>query len=196
MVKKIVFLISILLSGLLLLPLFTGNIVVSHSKIYATSTPEIIENCGKSTKDKEVLRCLEWFPAPLPGWKASAGEIFLHTDSILQVHRLYKRLSDGAELEILILAINAASGEHGDSQGFADSSWEKIAIVMGGKTFYCQGYKGILLAREGKTVLKFILPNRHLEIDLMLNRMDSDTVKRYGSLLDIKKAVQVYRHWK
>ncbi len=175
---------------LLFLSLAVG--FISVCLVRKASAAEVYVNCGRSSPpDKSLQPLLAWFPRALAGWRSCPGEIFLKTESLLQIHKKYSRISDGAELEILVLAVTGASS-NGKDQALTDPAWGKIAMVMGGETFYCQGYKGILITQDGKTVLKFILRDKHLEIDLMLDKDDKDAVKRYGSLLDIKKAASLF----
>ena len=160
--------------------------------VQAAQGPEASVNCTSANVDQRYRPLLEWFPRPLPGWESCPGEIFLHTESLIQVHKKYRRLSDGAELEILVLAVTGPAAKAGNVQGLTDRAWERIAMVMGGETFFCQGYKGIVITQDGKTVLKFILRDKHLEIDLMLDKEDKDAVKRYGSLLNINRAARLF----
>ena len=127
-----------------------------------------------------------WFPPPLPGWSATGAEVILDDSQITQVQKTYRRKADGAEMVISILSSKVALEPE------EKAVIEQMGSRLGAKPFIHQGIKGLLLSADGMSVLKFFLNGAKIEVDLMLDRMDTNPVTAYGRLLDLHGAERLF----
>jgi len=144
--------------------------------------------CSVSIQNVDYAR---WFPPPLNGWAETPVEVHRYADSVLQVQKKYRRLSDGAELDISVLGHSGSKGDMKEDPNLK-TVWSRIGDTMGRENFTCQGHQGILVAGEGYAVLKFMLADSRLEINLLVNTAEKDIVKRYAAMLDLNRAKQLF----
>jgi hypothetical protein len=127
-----------------------------------------------------------WFPTPLPGWSATGAEVILNDSEITQVQKTYRRKADGAEMVISVLSSKVALEP--EEKAMID----RMGGELGAKPFIHQGIRGLLLSGDGRSVLKFFLNGAKIEIDLMLDRMDTNPVTAYGRMLDLHGAERIF----